>query len=136
MASSDIELRNEVRDFTGYDEITLEIDRLKTCVARAKRRITSRKQSLGRPTDVEWYDPDSPQLEEALYWHTVIYAKMATGDLDAPDIKVGNKSHEPLSREDTELYTYAEQALNSVNFSSHYGVGEITRDSRVYGDEG
>lgn len=143
MASSDAELLSQVRDMTGYtDRTTLEESELRSVVERAKSWITSRK-SLD--PDASWYAEDSPEREEALFWLSCLFSKVASGELDSPGHEVDNVRIEHLAAngdsQTTEWASRAQQALRNVSpagsSGGNYGVTSIQRSSdRTYGEDG
>lgn len=129
MASSDHDLMNEVRGLTGHDEATLDQEELTQVLSRAKRHIRNRR-SLGSDTD--WYT--EPQREEALFWATCLFSKVATGELDSQDISVGAIDANTLLAKDGEQvtvwYRNMEKALRQVNPEAAFG--HITTERRTY----
>ena len=136
MASSDVELKNEVKDFLGPEEGTISDTSLDTALTRAKSYISTRKQSLDRPQNVNWYDPEQ-KYEEALFWNTCLYAKIITGELDAPGGVVGDIETDHLNAKQTEIYRNAKSSLANIGGGSGYGIRAVTRSSnRNYSSDG
>lgn len=133
MASSQPELLDDVRKFTGYEEFVLDEAELRTCLDRAKGHIASRK-SLDA-SQAEWYS--NPQLEEAVFWFTTFLTKIATGELDSPAGAIENVELERFNSYESEWYQRAQQALRAIEVSGSgsSAVGSIERQDRVYGGD-
>lgn len=126
MAESDLELRDEVREYLGGDEVTISESQLRVALRRAKRHIVSRKRSLNTPQEVNWYATGEP-FQEALFWWTCLFGKIIIGELDAPDGMVGDIEVSHLKASNTEVYKQATEALNRIDPQGRYGITRVNR---------
>lgn len=131
MASSDSELKQEVRDYTGVSETNVSERALESNIRRAKHRIVNRKSTLDAPTEVEWYDPDEA-YEEALFWHSCLFVKITAGELDAPGGSIGNIRTNSLSADNTEIYRNAQESLRMIDVGGLHGTTTVERENRSY----
>ena len=134
MASTDLEMTREVRQFLGYSDRTLSEDGLNVCLTQAKRWISNRKFRNESVNEIDWYAEGEPN-ESALFWHTCLYAKVASGELDAPNGNIGDIKVSSLSSDDTLIYHQASQSLREIGIGRRHGITRTTRDNRTYGDE-
>jgi hypothetical protein len=144
MASSDDMLIAEARIQTGYvSQRSLDDEAFRSALSIAKRHIRTRKVIEQEWAEDDWYD--NQYREEALFWYACLFAKVATGELDAQDLQVGAVDAKSLLAKDnnsvTEWYRNAEKALKNVrpgeNTEAGYGFGirGAVREDRVYGEE-
>jgi hypothetical protein len=135
MASSDVELQDEVRNHLGFNEHTLSESELRTNLSRAKSWIASRKASLALPQDVVWYGENQAR-EEALFWTTCLFSKMTTGEVDSPSTSVGNINVGTLGADETELYRKSKEALSNIgDNTSGFGITTLDGDIRGYEED-
>lgn len=129
MANSIDGLKAEVRDIAGTK---LSDGALDTAIERAKRRI---KIQTGQQS-VDWYA--STEAEEALFWTTCLFTKIADGELDAQTFRSGSIEFEHLSSEEAgEWAKNSQQAIDALAASagSAFAITAPTRDDRVYGED-
>ena len=132
MASSDIELRAEVRSFTGIDSSVVSDNEFDTVLSDAKRHIKLRRSMS--ENQVDWYG--DPVQEEALNWATKLFLKVAAGELDGTSISVGAIDHDSLLAKDDEAtiwYRNMVNALSRINPTSSFGQRSVGR--RNYGSD-
>lgn len=131
MATSDQELENEVRGFTGVDEAVVSTEDFQTVLSDAKRHIKIRR-SLNEE-ELDWYGEDAQQ--EALNWATKLFLKVAAGEIDSQTIAVGAIDHGTLLAKDdnsvTVWFRNMESALARIKPETSYGVTSTER--RTYG---
>lgn len=135
MATNESELKQEVRDIT---DTTLDAEELDTAVDRAQRHIKVKKGLTGT---VDWFD--DPNAEEALFWTTCLFSKVATGELDSQAIRAGSIELESLTAHTrgkvTTWYRNAKTALaamdNADGTAGGFGIAAPERDDRVYGED-
>lgn len=139
MATSDDELKSEVRDFTDYGTSRISDPELVTILKRAKRNIRAEKGISDASFD--WYS--TVQREDALFWSTCVFAKVHVGELDAADVEFGELVGQPLTGEDAEATIWMREAASAVrNFETGsdydfgFGISSPAREDRVYGDDG
>jgi hypothetical protein len=84
MATTDTELRDEIRGFGKYDTAQLSNEGIDLAIARAKQHLTN-EVDLGDSPD--WYGDSA--LEEALFWTSMLFSKVITRELDAQAISAG-----------------------------------------------
>lgn len=133
MASSDYELQSEVRDFTDLDETILDDSTLDGVIKRAKRHIKLRRSLTD--AQVDWYS--DPVQEDALFWASCLFSKVATGELDSQDVSAGALSAKTLlAKDDNEVtvwYRNMKQAIRRIEAENSYGITSPER--RTYGDD-
>lgn len=133
MASSDSELENEVRQFTDLDETILGTIELQGVIERAKRHIKIRRSLTD--AQVDWYE--NPKQEDALFWATCLFSKVATGELDSQTISAGALDAKTLlAKDDDEVtvwYRNMEQSLRRIEAINSFGITSPER--RTYGDD-
>lgn len=145
MASSDVELLQEIRFQTGYlTDAVLDDTAFESVMSVARRHIRTRKAIEQEWTEADWYD--NQYREEALFWFSCLFAKVATGELDAQTFQVGAIDSKSLLGSDdgevTAWYRNAERALGAVepgeqtNSGYGFGIGRPAREDRryAYGD--
>ncbi|UBF22381.1 hypothetical protein HCTV-15_gp14 [Haloarcula virus HCTV-15] len=140
MASSDADLLPQVRIQTGYSARVLDNDTFSAVMDVARRHIRTRKGIEQEWTEADWYDNE--YREEALFWWTCLFAKVATGELDSQTLQVGAvDSRQLLAKEKGEVTTWfrnAERALGAVEPGQQtdsgygFGIGAPRRDDRRY----
>lgn len=112
---------------TKYDTAVISTSDFSTVISRAKSFIENRRSLAD--TTVDWYG--NPRAEEALYWGTCFFAKVATGELDGQNIAAGAIDLDTLlAREDNELTTWLRNAINasrSLNPTGDFGIRGNTR---------
>jgi len=131
------ELKADVRQQTGNtDTATLSSDALDTAYRNAKRHIRVRN-SLPHESQYEWFDPEFPAREDALYWWTCLFAKVQTGELDAQEVQVGAVETDSLLAKDdddvTQWYRNARTVMRAVSPGQAFAISNPGRDDRVYG---
>lgn len=134
MYATKVELKNDVREFTGYtSQLALSQDGLNTAYKRAKRHII-RKKSIS--DDFEWYGPDNGAARDALFWFTCLFTKIETGELDSQGLQAGAvDADELLAKDDnsiTSWYREARDALRSVKSTSIIQSSRPVRSGRSY----
>lgn len=134
MYSNKTELKEDVRQFTGYTStLALSDDGLNTAYSRAKRHIT-RKKSIA--DDFEWYGPDSGAERDALFWFTCLFTKIETGELDSQGIQAGAiDANELLAKDNDEVtswYREAKDSLRSIKPNSIIQSSRPIRNGRNY----
>lgn len=133
MATTDTELENEVRGFTGVTTSVVGSEEFQTVLSDAKRHIELRR-SLNQE-QIDWYG--EPAQQEALNWATKLFLKVAAGELDSQTIQVGAIDHETLlSKDDNELtvwYRNMERAVRNINPENLFG--HVSTERRVYGED-
>lgn len=131
MANSDVELREEVSEFTGT---AIGPDELDTAIERAQKHI---KIATQRTSPVDWYDDET--AENAVFWWSCLFTKVASGELDAQTFKAGSieAQHLPSGESGTWLRR-ARAALDTMSATSGVGMGITApeREDRVYGEDG
>ena len=140
MASSDAELLPQLRIQTGYSERVLSADDFSAVIEVARRHIRTRKAIEQTWVESDWYDNE--YREEALFWWTCLFAKVATGELDAQTLQVGAvDSKQLLAKEKKEVTTWyrnAERALGAIEPGEQtdsgygFGIGGPVRADRTY----
>lgn len=134
MASSDTELENEVREFTGVYAPVVDAEGFASVLSDAKRHIKVRRSLTTE--QIDWYN--DPDQEEALNWATKLFLKVAAGEIGSQTIQVGAIDHDTLLAKDDNSYTVwyrnMESALRNINPSTSYGIRSSER--RVYGSDG
>lgn len=139
MASNDEELKTEVENFIEDTVATLSSDAFDQAFANAKRHIAVRKG-----VDIDTFDfYDTSSREDAMFWWTCVFSKVATGELDTGDIQVGAVDIEGLlANESGEVVTWLRNALTALRAIDSggdnafgFGITAPTRDNRVYGGD-
>lgn len=128
------DLKSDVRQQTGNTtQKALSDNALDTAYRNAIRHIRVR---TGLGTNTDWFDPDHPDREEALFWFTCLFSKVSAGELDSQTVQVGAiDSQTLLAKEDNEVtvwYRNAEEALRTINSGGRYVISGPERDNRVY----
>lgn len=141
MATTDVDLIAEVRVITGHGTLTLDDTEYQAVVSMAKRHIRTRKGIVQSWSESDWYAEDA--REEALFWFTALFSKVATGELDAQTLQVGAVDARELlakgNHQVTTWYRNAEQALGHVEPGKDAGTtmrhAQVTREDRLYGED-
>lgn len=143
MASSDADLLPQLRIQTGYSTRVLDDTEFGAVMDVARRHIRTRKGIEADWQESDWYSNE--YREEALFWWTCLFAKVATGDLDAQTLQVGAVDAKALlAKEDDEVTTWyrnAETALRNIEPGTKvqsgygFGIGGPSREDRVYGGD-
>lgn len=131
-------LKADVREITGYtDGVVLTDSALGTAYDNAKRHL---RVTVGLDANTNWFDPDEPAREDALYWWTVLFAKLAVGDLDAQDLQIGAVDSQSLLAKDNDSVTQwfrnarnAQQSLSAAEGMAYGHRHETLREDRTYG---
>lgn len=139
MATSDSELKTEVRNFTGLTSEILPDPNFDTAFKRAQRHIRTRKNISDDSFD--FYA--SVAREDALFWWACLFAKTANGDLDSGDMQVGAIDIEGILSKDNGTVTSwlrnAQTAIRSIDSNGDYpfgvGITSPTRENREYGGD-
>lgn len=134
MFANDTELKQEVRDFTGYTtEEVLSPDGLDAAYSNAKRHIRVKK-SLS--ADFNWFGSDKVAAQDALYWWTCLFSKVQTGELDSQQVQVGAVEKDSLlAKDDDEVtmwYRQAMEAMGAVSGNTIIRSSSPSRSERTY----
>jgi hypothetical protein len=134
MFANETELKQEVRDFTGYTTTeVLSSDGLDAAYSNAKRHIRVKK-SLS--ADFNWFGSEKAAAQDALYWWTCLFSKVQTGELDSQDVQVGAVEKEGLlAKNDDEVtmwYRQANQAMKSLKATTIIRSSAPSRSDRTY----
>ena len=141
MASSDDTLIAEARIQTGYSELVLDRDDWDAIFGIARRHIRVEKGITQDWDEADWYEEQN--REEALFWFSCLFAKVATGELDAQAVSVGSINQKTLMSKETGSatiwYRNAKKAMGGMagSFDNPYGTGSrnVVRDDRLYGSD-
>lgn len=138
MVSTTTELKDDVRQFTGYTStMVLSNDGLDTAYRTAKRHI--RVQKAIRP-DYDWYDEEVPEAQEALFWWTCLFAKVETGELDSQGLQAGAVNQKSLLAKEnddvTTWYRNAKSAMETLQASNIIMSSSPGRTDREYTADG
>jgi hypothetical protein len=124
------ELINEVRVFTGYDTNVLHDDAFKTVVKRARKRLQNR---CGLDSEFDFYDDTAEDgRQDALFWWTCLFAKLATGELDSQELNVAAIDIDNLEAETTRWFREALAAETGIGDTYRMGITGPTRTDREY----
>jgi hypothetical protein len=132
------DLKSDVRHQTGYtDTGILSADALDTAYRNAKRHL---RVEASLDANLDWFDPDAPEREEALYWWTCLFAKVATGELDAQNVQIGAVDADTLlAKADNDVTTWfrnAQAAKRSLTAATTFRSVNVSRDDdRDYGSD-
>lgn len=122
----------EFRTITNYGERILSNAEVEAVMGRAEKHIRSRKTNL--PDDFDFLT--NAQGEEALFWFTCLFAKVATGELDSQDVSAGALDAEALlAKEDEEVTTWyrnATRALRNLKPGNMFRAASPIRTERDY----
>lgn len=136
MVSNESELKNDIREMTGYSTTVVSNDGLDTAYRRAKNHIRIEK---GLDVSVEWFDSEFPQREDALFWYSCLFAKVQAGELDAQEVEVGAiNPHTLLAKDDesvTQWYRSARNALDAIKPSQKFRSASPNRSERQYDEQ-
>lgn len=143
MAANDTDLIGELRILTGYSTRVLPKGDFESVLDMARRHIRTRKQIEADWLEADWYE--NQYREEALFWFSALFSKVATGELDSQTIQVGAiDSRELLAKGNNDVttwYRHAQQALGNVepgtDSRTGYGHGStrVIREDRVYDED-
>lgn len=134
MVSNETELKDDVREMTGYTSVkVLSNDGLDTAYRSAKRHIRVRKSLAA---DYDWFNSDNPESVEALFWFTCLFCKVQTGELDSQGLQAGAiDSNELLAKADDDVTTWyrnANSAMKSLGSSTIIQSTSPSRTDREY----
>lgn len=122
----------EFRTITNYGERILSNSEVEAVMGRAEKHIRSRKTNL--PDDFDFFSDN--QGEEALFWFTCLFAKVATGELDSQDVSAGALDAETLlAKDDDEITTWyrnATRALRNLRPGNMFRAASPARTEREY----
>jgi len=130
--TSEQEFEQEVRTFTGYSQSKLPDDDLSDAKRRAEKHIRSRKSGLEEDFDLL----SNEQSEEALFWYTCLFVKVATGELDSKTVQIGAiDSEKLLAKADgdvTEWFRRARTATRNFRSDQLIQSSSPVRNDRSY----
>jgi hypothetical protein len=134
MVSNETELKDDVRELTGYTSTkVLTTDGLDTAYRTAQRHIRVKK---ALDSGVDWFNSDKPARQEALFWFTSLFSKVKTGELDSQDLQAGAVDQSALLAKDddsvTTWYRNAMSALESLKATNIIQSSAPARSDRVY----
>lgn len=134
MVSNETELKDDVRELTGYTSTkVLSTDGLDAAYRTAQRHIRVKK---ALDSGFDWYNTDKPARQEVLFWFTCLFTKVQTGELDSQGLQAGAVDHNALlAKADDDVTTWyrnARSALESLKATSIIQSSAPTRDGRVY----
>jgi hypothetical protein len=110
MASTDTELRDEVRGFGKYDTAQISNDGIDLAIARAKTHLTNEADLSDTP---DWYTDSA--LEESLFWTSMLFSKVITRELDSQAISVGAVDRGKMLSAGDEVTLWYQQYRRSKN---------------------
>lgn len=129
--TTETQFKQEFRTITGYGSSVLSESEVETVMGRAEKHIRSRK---GVEDSFEFLSENT--AEEALFWYTCLFAKVATGELDSQDLQVGALDASTLlAKEDdevTEWYRNAAKAIRNFKPGSMFRASAPVRTEREY----
>jgi len=134
MVDNETELKEDVRDMTGYTSVhALSDDGLDVAYRRAQLHIRV-ERSLD--SDFEWFKDENPERGQALFWWTCLFAKVQTGELDAQDVQVGAIDMNALLAKDnhavTQWFRSAQKSLEAIQPGTIMKIGGPVRSDRDY----
>jgi len=134
MVSNETNLKEDVREFTGYTSVNvLSNDGLDTAYRTAQRHIRVKKNL---DADYDWFNTDKVEAQEALFWYTCLFSKVQTGELDSQDLQAGAVDQKTLlAKADDDVTTWyrnAKSALQSLKATSIIRSSAPTRTDREY----
>jgi len=134
MVSNETELKDDVREFTGYTSIkVLSNDGLDTAYRTAQRHIRVKKNL---DADYDWFETNKVEAQEALFWYTCLFSKVQTGELDSQDLQAGAVDQKALlAKADDDVTTWyrnAKSALKSIKATSIIQSTTPSRADREY----
>lgn len=134
MFTDETELKNEVREMTGYTSVqVLSEDGLDTAYRNAQRHISIRKSLAA---DYVWFDTENVAAQDALYWWTCLFSKVQTGELDSQSLQAGAVDQKALlAKEDNDVtmwYRQADGAMESIKSSNIIRSSSPARTGREY----
>ena len=122
----------EFRTITGYSEGELTNPEVKAVKGRAEKHIRAQKSGLDEDFDLL----SDAQGEEALFWYTCLFAKVAAGELDSQAVQVGAiDANTLLAKADddvTEWYRNARKAVRNFRAGNRFQITSPGRDGREY----
>lgn len=135
--ASETELKAEFR-VLAYSAAEMPETDLDALISRAKKHLAT---ATALTVSDDWYATGA--REEALFWYTCLFAKVATGELDAQDVQVGAIDvHSLLAKDDEEVTTWYRNAVtakHSIETDSDAAYGQgivgVERKERVYGGD-
>lgn len=126
MATTDSELRQEIRTFGQYREEELSDHEIQTAISRAKQHLLNESTGIDSP---DWY---SNPLEEALFWTSMLFTKVITGALDAKAISVGDIDEDVLlAKSEDEITVWYRNYKTSKRNIGNGVANRITRTTRT-----
>lgn len=130
MFKDEIDLKDQVRQFTGYTSTAaLSDDDLDTAYRNAKRRI--RRVKNLKP-DFIFYEAEKLAAQDALYYWTCLYCKIETGELDSQSLQIGAVNETNLDAKVTQWYRDAQNAMDSIKASNMVQSTGVARSGREY----
>jgi len=126
------EFRLEFRVITDYSEDELSNAEFEAVMNRAEKHIRAEKSGLDEEFDLL----SDAQAEEALFWFTCLFAKVATGELDSQTVQVGAiDSDTLLAKADddvTEWFRNARGAMRNFRADQLIQSASPVRGERQY----
>jgi hypothetical protein len=134
MVSTETELKDDVRELTGYTSTkVLTTDGLDAAYRTAQRHIRIKK-SLD--SNYDWYGSEKVAAREALFWFTCLFSKVKTGELDSQGLQAGALDADVLLAKDndsvTTWYRNARDSLQSIKSSNIIQSTSPSRTDRDY----
>lgn len=138
MATSDQELIDEVRSFTGYDNDPFSDQKIQTTLETAKEEIRAK---LAEP-NFQFYGSDTLQADRALFWLTCLGLKLRAGEIGAAEFSIDELETQPLNDSSGEANVWFHNFINSLRGAEREDLGssglshvQVSRDDRTYSFE-
>lgn len=131
MADSQTEIRSRVRTITDYDSNIINNADMDDVVNTAEDEIRS---DLGDPSLVFYQGTDTFNLDLAVFWLSALFAKIKAGELDGPDMSVGDLETRPLDAQSSIWFSRYRKAIQRTSAGPGFGRTTVQRDDRTYGE--
>lgn len=131
MATSQSEIKDQVRTLTDYDPQIINQSAMDDVISIAEDEIRS---SAGDPSLTFYQGTDTFDLDLAVMWLSCIFAKVKTGEIDGPDMTLGDIEVSSFEGNETYWFERFQRAMRRFQNTRGFGRVDVSRDTRTYGD--
>ena len=130
MIANETELKEEVREMTGYKTANiLSDDGLDSAYTAAQRHIRVKKNL---DPSFTWFGSEKAQAIDALFWYTCLFTKVQTGELDSQDLQIGAvNSSALLAKNNSDVTTWYRNAKDAVRALNPDGIIQSSAPART-----
>lgn len=130
MASSQTEVREDVRSITDYDKSIFSDSELDELISIAEDEVKTEVGEL----DLAFYNGEETfNQDRAVFWLSALFAKVRSGEIEGVELSAGDLETSSLSAQGSYWFDQYRRRLAQVSGSPGFGQVQVSRTSeRTY----